>query len=93
MEDERNWFVGGGAVVSGVGGVDWASETHHVRLSDAKGRKVGERAFAHGGQGLVELREWSRIADDLRAERNRLGNRVRELLWRYWFLDLWRLRA
>jgi transposase len=186
MEDERNWFVG----------VDWASKTHHVRVSDAKGRKVGERAFAHGGQGLaemaawilkstgatpdavfvaievphgpvveslmergfrvhainpkqldrfrdrfspagakddsrdaevladalrtdphcfrplapidptvVELREWSRIADDLRAERNRLGNRVRELLWRYypqfleltddiaagWFLDLWRL--
>ncbi len=54
---------------------------------------------------VVELREWSRIADDLRAERNRLGNRVRELLWRYypqfleltddiaagWFLDLWRL--
>ena len=54
---------------------------------------------------VVELREWSRIGDDLRAERNRLGNRVRELLWRYypqfleltddiaagWFLDLWRL--
>jgi hypothetical protein len=32
MEDERNWFVG----------VDWASKTHHVRVSDAKGRKVGE---------------------------------------------------
>ena len=53
----------------------------------------------------MELREWSRIADDLRANRNRLGNRVRELLWRYypqflkladdiaagWFLDLWRI--
>ncbi len=39
---------------------------------------------------VVELREWSRIADDLRAERNRLGNRVRELLWRYYpqFLEL-----
>ena len=48
MEDERNWFVG----------VDWASETHHVRLSDAKGRKVGERAFAHGGQGLAEVAAW-----------------------------------
>jgi len=45
------------------------------------------------------------IVVELRAERNRLGNRVRELLWRYypqflvlthdiaagWFLDLWRL--
>lgn len=186
MEDERNWFVG----------VDWASETHHVRLSDARGRKVGERVFAHGGEGLaemaawilnltkttpaavcvaievphgpvveslmergfrihainpkqldrfrdrfspagakddsrdaevladalrtdprcfralepldpvvIELREWSRMAEDLRQERNRLGNRVRDLLWRYypqileltadvaasWFLELWRL--
>jgi transposase len=54
---------------------------------------------------LVELREWSRIAEELRHDRNRLSNRVRELLWRYypqlleltddvaapWFLDLWRL--
>ena len=45
------------------------------------------------------------MAEDLKQERNRLGNRVRELLWRYypqmlgltddvaapWFLDLWRL--
>src|SRR3954471_1871722 len=199
MEDERNWFVG----------VDWASETHHVQVSDARGRKLGERAFAHSGEGLaamaawilavtgaapeevfvaievphgpvveslmergfrvhainpkqlaqaarpssspkqldrfrdrfspagakddsrnagvlgdalrtdprcfralepldpvvVELREGSRMAEDLKQERNRLGNRVRELLWRFypqmlgltddvaapWFLDLWRL--
>ncbi|BDV41005.1 IS110 family transposase [Methylocystis bryophila] len=54
---------------------------------------------------VVELRERSRVADDLHAERYRLSNRVRELLWRYypqflelsddigadWFLDLWRL--
>jgi hypothetical protein len=54
---------------------------------------------------LIELREWSRIAEELRHERNRLSNRVRELLWRYypqlleltndvaapWFVDLWRL--
>jgi transposase len=52
---------------------------------------------------IVELREWSRMADDLQQERNRLANRVREQLWRYypqmleladdfaadWFLDLW----
>ena len=42
MEDERNWFVG----------VDWASETHHVHVSDARGRKRGARAFAHSGEGL-----------------------------------------
>jgi transposase len=52
---------------------------------------------------VIELREWSRMAEDLQQERNRLGNRVREQLWRYypqalaisddlasdWFLELW----
>ncbi|MGO8917852.1 MAG: IS110 family transposase [Stellaceae bacterium] len=53
---------------------------------------------------VIELREWSRMADDLKAELNRLGNRLREQLWRYypqalevagndltaaWFLALW----
>lgn len=32
---------------------------------------------------LIELREWSRIAEELGAERNRLANRLREQLWRY----------
>jgi len=54
---------------------------------------------------LIELREWSRMTEDLTAERNRLANRMREQLWRYfpamldleddvaaeWFLDLWEL--
>jgi transposase len=49
------------------------------------------------------LREWSRIAEDLGVERNRLTNRMREQLWRYfpallelesdpgaeWFMGLW----
>jgi len=52
---------------------------------------------------VVALRESSRLLEDLRGDRNRLANRVRELLWRYfpamleldddvaapWFLDLW----
>jgi len=52
---------------------------------------------------IIELREWSRVAEDLQQERNRLANRVREQLWRYypqalqladdpaadWFLALW----
>jgi transposase len=52
---------------------------------------------------LVELREWSRMADDLTADKNRLANRLREQLWRYypqmleleadltaeWMLELW----
>jgi transposase len=185
MIDQRQWYAG----------VDWASESHHVVLTDRDGRKIGERVFKHGGEGLaemaawlmatsgalegsqiqvaievphgpvvetliergfkvhainpkqmdrfrdrftlagakddsrdaevmasslrtdprcfrllavadpvvIELREWSRIAEDLGAERNRLTNRLREQLWRYfpavlelendlgaeWLLDLW----
>ncbi len=54
---------------------------------------------------VIELREWSRITEDLTQERTRLANRVREQLWRYypqilgitddvahpWFLELWAL--
>ncbi len=184
-ERSRAWFVG----------VDWASQNHHAVVVDATGRKLGERSFRHGGEGLaalaawilalteaepdtvevaieaphgpvvetlmargfrvhainpkqldrfrdrfspagakddsrdalvladalrtdlrcfrrlqpldpcvVELRECSRLLEDLRHDRNRLANRVRELLWRYypamleldddvaapWFLDLWK---
>ena len=54
---------------------------------------------------IIELREWSRLNDDLTRERVRLANRMRDQLWRYnpqfldavdddvaapWALDLWR---
>src|SRR5204863_5909884 len=56
---------------------------------------------------LIELRAWSRLAEELRAERVRLGNRVRHQLWRYypqmlkltndlaapWFLELWAIAS
>ncbi len=52
---------------------------------------------------VVELREWSRMAEELKGERVRLSNRVRRQLWRYypqflyltddieaeWMLALW----
>jgi transposase len=185
MTTEKRWYAG----------VDWASENHHVRITDSDGRTMAEKIFKHGGEGLnlmadwlmtmsgvespnqihiaievphgpvvetllergfqvytinpkqldrfrdrytlagakddsrdalvmasalrtdprclrklkatdptvIELREWSRITDDLVAERNRLTNRLRQQLWRYypallelesdlaaeWFLDLW----
>lgn len=185
MTEQRQWYAG----------VDWASQSHHVFLTDDDGRKIGERMFKHSGEGLaelaawlmatsgalaarqiqvaievphgpvvetliergftvhalnpkqmdrfrdrftlsgakddsrdaevmasalrtdqrcfrllaaadpvvVELREWSRIAEDLGTERNRLTNRMREQLWRYfpalleldndlaaeWMLDLY----
>ena len=39
---------------------------------------------------VVELREWSRMAEELKGERVRLSNRVRQQLWRYYpqFLEL-----
>ena len=39
---------------------------------------------------VVELREWSRMADDLTQQRIRLANQLREQLWRYYpqFLEL-----
>jgi Transposase len=40
-------------------GIDWATETHRVCLIEAEGGKIiGERAFAHGGEGLAELCDW-----------------------------------
>jgi hypothetical protein len=52
---------------------------------------------------IIELREWSRLAEELQQERVRLGNRLHYQLWRYypqmlelnddvaagWILDLW----
>ncbi len=64
------------------------------------------RGLAVSDPVVVELREWSRMSEDLQQERTRLVNRVREQLWRYypqaldvaggdvaanWFLDLWTL--
>src|SRR5882724_11513427 len=48
MNDRKRWYAG----------VDWASESHHVRLIDGEGRDVGERIFKHGGEGLAEMAAW-----------------------------------
>jgi len=185
MTDQRTWYAG----------VDWGSQNHQVVLTDHDGRKIGEKAFKHSGEGLrdmaawllsasgavdaaqvlvaievphgpvvealiergfklfvinpkqldrfrdrfgvsgakddsrdalvaasavrtdrhllraleradpavVELREWSRIAEEIGAERVRLANQMRDQLWRYfpaildldddlgaeWLLELW----
>ena len=61
------------------------------------------RALIVADPAVIELREWSRLTEDLASERNRLTNRMREQLWRYfpamlaldddlgaaWLLDLW----
>jgi transposase len=48
MTDERRWYAG----------VDWASESHHVLLTDGDGRKIGEKIFKHSGEGLAEMAAW-----------------------------------
>ena len=61
------------------------------------------RQLASDNPVVIELREWSRITDELQQERTRLANRLRQQLWRYypqaaeltddvaddWFLALW----
>src|SRR5215218_4987786 len=79
---------------------------------DARVAAAGLRTDPHlfrplrvGEPGVVELREWSRLAEELQQERLRLTNRVRQQLWRYypqllevadeltaeWILELWSL--
>jgi transposase len=61
------------------------------------------RQVTAGDPSVVELREWSRLAEELQQERLRLANRIRQQLWRYypqllelgedvtaeWILALW----
>jgi transposase len=79
---------------------------------DARVAAAGLRTDPHlfrplqaGDPGAIELREWSRLAEELQQERLRLANRVRQQLWRYypqllaladdltaeWILELWSL--
>src|ERR671932_786746 len=72
----------------------------------AAGLRTGPRLFRPlrvGDPGVVELREWSRLAEELQQDRLRLSNRSRQQLWRYypqllaltddltaeWILELW----
>src|SRR5918994_64409 len=77
---------------------------------DARVAAAGLRTDPHlfrpvtaGDPSVVELREWSRLAEELQQERVRLANRLRQQLWRYypqllelgeevtaeWILALW----
>lgn len=48
MSVQERWYAG----------VDWASESHHVWLTDDQGGRIGERIFKHAGQGLAEMVAW-----------------------------------
>lgn len=48
MNDRKQWYAG----------VDWASDSHQVRLLDQDGRDLGERIFKHAGEGLAAMADW-----------------------------------
>src|SRR3978361_68045 len=77
---------------------------------DARVAAAGLRTDLHlsrpvqaGDPAIIGLREWSRLSEELQQERVRLGNRIRQQLWRYypqlleltddvaaeWVLELW----
>src|SRR6201993_4843167 len=76
----------------------------HVLADSLRTDRHCFRQLSNDEPVIVQLREWSRMADDLQQERARLASRMREQLWRYypqmleiaddlaadWFLDLWR---
>ena len=39
-------------------GIDWSAQTHQVAVGDADGEILGEREFAHSGDGLAEMADW-----------------------------------
>ena len=48
MTTEKRWYAS----------VDWASENHHVRITDSDGRTMAEKIFKHGGEGLNLMADW-----------------------------------
>ena len=48
MTDQKCWYAG----------VDWASESHLVLLTDAESKKIGEKEWKDNGEGLAEMAAW-----------------------------------
>ncbi|MBR0962447.1 IS110 family transposase [Bradyrhizobium japonicum] len=75
----------------------------HVLGASLRTDRAAFRRLVADDAAMIELREWSRLADELQQERTRLANRLRQQLWRYypqttkltddvadeWFLALW----
>src|SRR5215468_12189763 len=83
-----------------------AKDDRRDSYSLADGVRTDRRLFRRlhvSDRRLIELRGWSRLAEELNEERVRLSNRVHHELWRYypqlskltddlaapWFLELW----
>jgi transposase len=86
-----------------VAGAKDDSRDAHVLASSLRTDRHAFRRLTLDDPLVIELREWSRMHEELKQERTRLTNRVRDQLWRYypqagkltddlgatWFLDLW----
>jgi len=86
-----------------VAGAKDDSRDAHVLGGSLRTDRPAFRRLVVDDPVVIELREWSRIADELQQERTRLADRLRQQLWRYypqateltddvandWFLALW----
>jgi transposase len=87
-----------------VAGAKDDSRDAHVLSDSLRTDRHAFRRLAPDDPLIIELREWSRMLDELKQERTALANRVGDQLWRYypqaaklsedlaadWFLELWR---
>lgn len=86
-----------------VAGAKDDSRDAHVLGDSLRTDRKAFRQLITDDPAVIELREWSRLMDELQQERTRLANRLRQQLWRYypqaaeltddvgddWFLTLW----
>ena len=56
----------------------------HVLADSLRTDRHAFRRLSNDEPVIVQLREWSRMADELQQERARLASRTREQLWRYY---------
>jgi transposase len=67
-----------------VAGAKDDSRDAHVMGDSLRADRRAFRRLSVDDPTIIELREWSRIAEDLTQERTRLANRIRQQLWRYY---------
>src|SRR5215472_13762830 len=89
-----------------IGSIAGAKDDRRDAYVSADGLRTDRHLFRRlqiADPRLIELRAWSRLAEELQEERVRLSNRLHQQLWRYypqmlkltddltatWLLELW----
>jgi transposase len=67
-----------------VAGAKDDSRDAHVMGDSLRTDRRAFRRLSVDDPTIIELREWSRIVEDLTQEHTRLANRIRQQLWRYY---------